>query len=178
MPQEPAAVMAEETEETAELMDIREQEAVAPEVVLPARRAPPNLLGTPMAPPPKKKKKSGTEDAAERLLLPKVRIKLKSRTWTIGPLGFSKYVDARHCAFTICNECLATENKTHAEFLCGRDNSPTNAKHHLQSHHPDLYDQLLLAIEADKQVSTSITVNKTSFIGNADIDNFKLFPTG
>ena len=70
----------------------------------------------------------------------------QSLVWSISLRGFSKYDDPRHSTLIICNECLFEGKTQHAEFNYSRDRSTGNVKHHLQVHHPDIHDNLLLAM--------------------------------
>ena len=110
------------------------------------------LLGAPMVSKPAKKAKSGSA-REERLKGPQALIKRSSPIWSISPRGFNMYVNPQLSQYSICNECIHEGNAERAEFLCGVDRSPTNAKHHLQSHHPAIYDILLKHTALKKQVS-------------------------
>lgn len=127
-----------------------------------AKRKSPWLLGAPMVSKPAKTKRGKSGSAREeRLKEPQALIKRSSPVWTISSRGFNMYVDPKLSQYTICNECIHEGNANRAEFLCGVDRSPTNARHHLQSHHPAIYDSLLQQNALKKQVrpcSESFTV--------------------
>jgi hypothetical protein len=127
-----------------------------------AKRKSPWLLAAPMVSKPAKTKRGKSGSAREeRLKEPQALIKRSSPVWTISSRGFNMYVDPKLSKYTICNECIHEGNAKRAEFLCGVDRPPTNARHHLQSHHPAIYDSLLQQNALKKQVrpcSESFTV--------------------